>query len=236
MGAAAVQAVLFDFDYTLADSSPGVVDCIQFAFHRMGLPRAPANRIRRTIGLSVPETLVDLAGERLRCRSDEFRRLFRERADQVMAANTAVFDTAAPALEWLREQGVKTGIVSTKFRYRIESILAREGLSEMVDVIVGGEDVEREKPDPAGLSAAVERLEVAPAAALYVGDSLTDAETARRAGVRFVAVLTGTTEAGAFADQAVEELLRTLDELPGLVERLSSSGLPAGNRRPGVGE
>ena len=57
----------------------------------------------------------------------------------------------------------------------------------MVDVIVGGEDVEREKPDPAGLSAAVERLDVAPAALLYVGDSPTDAETARRAGVRFAA-------------------------------------------------
>ena len=90
----------------------------------------------------------------------------------------------------------------------------------MVDVIVGGEDVEREKPDPAGLSAAVERLDVAPAALLYVGDSLTDAETARRAGVRFAAVLTGTTASEAFADHAVEGLLRTLDELPGLVEAL----------------
>jgi len=60
--------------------------------------------------------------------------------------------------------------------------LARQGLLAMVDVIVGGEDVEREKPDPAGLSAAVERLDVAPTALLYVGDSPTDAESARRAG------------------------------------------------------
>ena len=214
-----MKAVLFDFDYTLADSSTGVVDCIHFAFDQMELPRAPTDRICRTIGLSVEETLVDLAGERRRWRTDEFRRLFKERADQVMAVNTSVFDTAAPVLEWLKARSLKTGIVSTKFRYRIEAILAREELLERVDVIVGGEDVAREKPDPAGLLAAVQQLGVAPVDALYVGDSLTDAETARRAGVRFAAVLTGPTKAKAFADQATEALLQTLDELPGLVAR-----------------
>ena len=220
MAAASLEAVLFDFDYTLADSSAGVVDCIHFAFERMGLPQSPADRICSTIGLSVEETLVDLAGEGRRCRTDECRRLLKERADQVMAVNTSVFDTAAPTLAWLQGQGIRTGIVSTKFRYRIEFILAREGLLERVDVIVGGEDVACEKPDPAGLSAAVEQLGIAPVDALYVGDSLTDAETARRAEIRFAAVLTGTTKAEAFADQATEALLQTLDELPGLVERM----------------
>ena len=48
------RTVIFDFDYTLADSSVGIIDCIQTAQLGMELPRSSEDAIRRTIGLSVP--------------------------------------------------------------------------------------------------------------------------------------------------------------------------------------
>jgi phosphoglycolate phosphatase len=105
------------------------------------------------------------------------------------------------------------GIVSTKFRRRIEEILGREDLLEPFDVIVGGEDVSRHKPDPEGLLAAIERLGGSPSGSLYVGDSVTDAETARRAGVPFAAVLNGVTPREAFKDYPVYKILDNLGEL-----------------------
>ena len=71
----------------------------------------------------------------------------------------------------------------------------------------------RHKPDPEGLLAAIERLGGSPSGSLYVGDSVTDAETARRAGVPFAAVLNGVTPREAFKDYPAYRILDDLDEL-----------------------
>jgi phosphoglycolate phosphatase len=187
----AYRSVIFDFDYTLADSSPGVVECANYALRRMGYADADPERIRRTIGLSLPDTFVRLAGETQARRSREYVRHFTARADEVMAGMTSVFACAPDALRRLRKAGFGLGIVSTKYRYRIEDVLRRNELTGIVDVIVGGEDVAEHKPDPAGLRAAIGRLGAAAAETLYAGDSPVDAEAARRAGVDFAGVLSG---------------------------------------------
>ena len=57
-----MRAVLFDFDFTLADSSPGVIECFAHGFARVGLPPADPEAVRRTIGLTLPEALRRLHG------------------------------------------------------------------------------------------------------------------------------------------------------------------------------
>ena len=85
------------------------------------------------------------------------------------------------------------GIVTQKFKTRIDTILERDGLEGIFDVIVGADTATELKPHPGGLLSAVSQLGSEPAQALYVGDSATDAETARRACVPFLPVLTGVT-------------------------------------------
>ncbi len=206
-------AVIFDFDYTLADSSRGVLECVNHALRSLGLPTATREEINGTIGMSLPDTLARLAGEEFRVRGDDFSRLFIERADKIMADLTFVYEQVPRVMERLKGLGLSLGIVSTKFRYRIEAILGREGLLEPFDVIVGGEDVSRHKPDPEGLLTAIERLGCPPSEVLYVGDSVIDAEAARRAGVPFVAVLSGKTPPEAFKGYTVYGMLKNLDEL-----------------------
>jgi len=207
------QAVLFDFDYTLADSSRGVAECVNFALNRLGLPPASYKAICQTIGLPLSDAFVRLAGQKCATRSEEFARFFAERADEVVAGLTVVYDTAAPAVRRLKQNGLKLGIVSTKFRYRIESVLKREGLLEAFDVIIGAEDVAQDKPDPAGLQRARERLNSLPGQTLYVGDSVIDAETARRGGTPFVAVLSGVTSREDFSQYSVMEIVEDLTQL-----------------------
>ena len=209
--------VIFDFDYTLADSSRGVLECINHAFKGMDLPKVAAEDAQRTIGLSLPNILVTLAGMEQEGRAGEFARLFVEKADEVMTDLTFVFEEVPGVIRRLKDEGMAIGIVSTKFRRRIEEILGREDLLEPFDVIVGGEDVSRHKPDPEGLLAAIERLGGSPSGSLYVGDSVTDAETARRAGVPFAAVLNGVTPREAFKDYPA---YRILDDLGELIDQL----------------
>ena len=207
------QTYIFDFDYTLADSSRAVVECANNGLRGLGLPAASPDAICRTIGLSLPETLVRLAGEQQRPLADEFRRFWRQRSDQIMVDWTVLIPGAPEAVRELREKGFQTGIVSTKYRSRIEAVLRREKLSDAFEVIVGGEDVAAHKPDPEGLLRAIDELGAAPEKTLYVGDSITDARTAQRANVSFAAVLTGVTRRNEFNGFAVDRILENLGEL-----------------------
>jgi phosphoglycolate phosphatase len=212
------QVVVFDFDYTLADSSRGVVKCVNDTLSDLGLPRALPEAIRRTIGLPLADTFVKLAGQEYASKSQEFARLFKRYADQVMADLTVLYPTVDSAMRSLRRQGKKLGIVSTKFRYRIESVLQRDNVRDLFDVIVGGEDVASHKPDPEGLLRAMAGLQCSSEQTLYVGDSVTDAETAQRAKVSFVAVLSGVTSRNEFGNYPVIEIVESLSQLP---ERLA---------------
>ena len=201
------QAVIFDFDYTLADSSRAVIECANTALKGMGLETAPEDAIRRTIGLSLPETLVRLAGEHHRDRADEFRRLWRAKSVHVMVNWTTLLPGVEASIEALTNRGLSLGIVSTKFRSPIQAVLEREKLLANFDAIIGGDDVEQFKPDPQGLLLAVNQLGAEAGSTLYVGDNVTDAETARRAGVPFLGVLSGVTSRDEFKGYSVLEFL-----------------------------
>ena len=207
------KTFIFDFDYTLADSSRAVIECANTGLRGLGLPAAPPGAICRTIGLSLPETLVRLAGEKQRPLAAEFRRFWRRRSDQIMVDWTVLLPGAREAVRSLREKRLQTAIVSTKYRSRIEKVLRRERLRDAFEVIVGGEDVSAHKPDPEGLLRAIDDLGACRETTLYVGDSVVDAQTAERAGVAFAAVLSGVTRREEFNGFAVERVLEDLREL-----------------------
>ena len=192
------KAVLFDFDFTLADSSVGIIACINYGLRKLGLPEATDDEIMKTIGLYIPEALVALVGEEYRPKGQEFFGYFTEKADEVMADGTEIFPAASQVIPALAGLGNRVGIVSTKFRYRIEAMMEDAGLLGHLDVIIGGEDVTRHKPAPDGLLMAAERLDLDVEDCVYVGDSHVDAGAAQSAGMPFVAVLSGTTSEETF--------------------------------------
>jgi len=214
-----IQTILFDFDYTLADSSKGVCICVNHALSRMGFPKQPLADICRTIGFSLPETYLSLTNSDNEKDAEVFRDLFTERADEVMAEYTFILDGVPEALRELTSQGMTLGIVSTKYRYRITHILKREELLHHFDVIVGGEDVESHKPDPEGLLLALSRLSASHRDCLYVGDSVVDGELARRGGVRFAAVCSGVTESDELQRFSPDYTLGSVENLPGLINQ-----------------
>jgi phosphoglycolate phosphatase len=142
-----------------------------------------------------------------------FRRLFVERADQIMASNTELYAGVRDLVQRLASSGLILGILSTKFRYRICQILNRYGLTDRFTAIVGVEDVEKHKPDPEGLRLLMSKTSMQTEQVVFVGDSLIDAETALRGGVDFVAVLTGTTSADQFSSYSPKAVLDSVTEI-----------------------
>lgn len=212
-----MRAVLFDFDYTLADSSDAIVECFAAGLAAVGLPAIAPERIRRTIGLPLPEALRALHGVADAALAARFREGFHALAECIMHERTRVFAPVAEVTAALRAAGLATAICSTKRRGQIERILARHALLDRFDAIVGGEDVPRHKPAPDALLLALERLGLAPARALYVGDHQVDAAAAAQAGVPFVAVLSGPSPREDFAAHPVRAFLESVAQLPGLL-------------------
>lgn len=207
------KAYLFDFDYTLGDSTEGIVESANYALGRMGIAPSDRDAIRRTVGMHLTDAYTALTGDSSEDARQRFYALFRERADEVMLASTALFPDALPTLRALKRASVPAAIVTTKTRYRIEQVIGRYNMSDLVATVIGCEDVKLPKPDPEGVYIACGRLGVAPSEVLFVGDSVIDAKTARAAGASFAAVTTGTTGAAAFDGYPRAAVCASLSEL-----------------------
>ena len=183
---------LFDFDYTLADSSRGIVTCFRSVLERHGYTGITDDMIKE--------------------------------ADIYMNANTILFPDTLPTLTHLKKQGIRIGIISTKYRFRILSFLRNHMPDDWFDIIIGGEDVTHHKPDPEGLLLAIDRLKACPEEVLYIGDSTVDAGTAAAAGVSFTGVTSGMTTAQEFQAYPYDRIISTLGQLISVPE--DKSGCP----------
>jgi phosphoglycolate phosphatase len=207
------RAIIFDFDLTLADATKGIYLCMNYALEHFGYPVQKEDIIKKTIGYSIPESFKLLTGNPDPQIADEFTKVFVTKADQVMNLNTFVFPEVYKILPEIKSMGFETAIVSTKYRYRIAGILEREKLDKYIDYIVGGEDVKAHKPNPEGLIIALDKMGVLKSDAIYVGDSVVDAEASQNAEIQFFAVLTGTSVMADFEQYKTSFVLKNLSEL-----------------------
>lgn len=215
------SGVFFDFDYTLGDSTLPITIGYQQGFRAMGWPEPTVEQVRPTIGMTLADGYTMLTGDSDPEHRQEFFRQFQiavgERAQgdgaKVMVDETAFFPGAVELLEALHRSGTRVAIVSTKLGVTIRKIFARHGLEPLTDLIIGGEDVQRSKPDPEGLQLALDRLALPARQVLFCGDTVIDAQTARSGGADFCAVLNGTTDRAAFAPYPCVHIAPDLTDL-----------------------
>jgi len=191
------EAVVFDLDGVLIDS--------QLDYRRMReaireLLREAGVELEGFDGLKIWE-MLNLAHHRylnLGGREEDWRRLMK-RIDETLsqieleALPRVKMNPEAPeVLRALRARGLKIGVATRSCRLYAERSLERVGLRRYVDALLARDDVQHPKPDPRHLLAVIELLKVDPSEVLYIGDTTTDLEAARRAGVPFLGFLTQT--------------------------------------------
>lgn len=186
------KACIFDFDLTLADSSKGILKCFKLTLEKFGYPIPDDKTIFSTIGYTLEQAMDKLTGIPDNPERADMKTAYVKFADEHMVQDTVFFDDSIAILQILQQAGVKVGIVSTKYKYRILDSFEAHTSSMPVDEIIGGGEVTKHKPDPEGLNLMIERLNMNKADVLYVGDSHIDAQTAVNAGVDFAGVTTGT--------------------------------------------
>ena len=181
------RVVLFDLDGTVIDSGGIILASMRHASREvLGREIADAELMQAVGGPGLEAQMRALDPERV----DELVTVYR-------AHNEPLHDELVccpgmdAALERLREEGCRLGVVTAKRRATVELAFARVPLAHLFETIVGGDETERHKPDPEPLLLAAERMGAAPAETVYVGDSPFDIRAAKAAGMGSVAVTWG---------------------------------------------
>ena len=181
-----MKAILFDLDGTLVSTKSLYMEAYRTAvrpFIHRDLSDADIMALRPTSELSFLRAVV-AAPDLERCLAD-----FHDAYDALHTKLfEGVYDGVPALLDAVRAAGLATGIVSGKSRRSWEITSAACALGPF-DVLVFDDDVRAPKPDPHGLELALESLGHAPSDGVYVGDTVSDMEAARAAGLRPVAAL-----------------------------------------------
>jgi phosphoglycolate phosphatase len=187
------RAAIFDMDGTLLDTLDDLADCMNRVLEREGFPPHPAEAYRYFVGDGV-ENLVRRSlpkearsGERVERLKEGMRS---EYADH-WADKTHPYPGIPELLTALGERRVPMAILSNKpdaFTRRIAAHYFPEGLFVRV---IGARDGSPRKPDPGAALEIAAALELPPERILYLGDTNTDMQTGRGAGMFTVGVLWG---------------------------------------------
>jgi pyrophosphatase PpaX len=178
--------VLFDFDGTLVDSGAMILASFRHATTTVLKRDLSDAELLAGVGTPLPEQMRLIDAER----ADELVDVYRTH-------NRPLHDALQPCegmlgvLCRLKEEEVRLGLVTAKRRAAVELAFSVVPLETYFDAVVAAEDVERHKPAPDPLFAALERLDVRADEAAYVGDSPFDVEAAKAAGIFAVAVTWG---------------------------------------------
>ena len=188
------DAVIFDLDGTLLDTLADLAASMNAALAEQGLPTHPLNAFRYFVGDGVVMFARRALGEQHAADPDIVEltlALQRGHYAGCWADRTRAYDGVDELLDGLAARGVAMAVLSNKphdFTVKcVESLLPRERFA----CVEGVRDGRPCKPDPAGALEIAERLKVAPADALYVGDTNTDMQTAVAAGMTPVGALWG---------------------------------------------
>lgn len=163
------NTIIFDFDYTLADATNGIVSSFNYAFSKLDIPRCDHESIKKTVGLPLDKAFVQLTNKKNEVLITRFLSLFREKANEIMSRDTVLYADTVDTLRRLKHSGLNIGIVTTKSHFRIVETLNMHDTLDLVDVIVGIEDIKLPKPSPEGLLLAIDSLNEQLSNVLYIG-------------------------------------------------------------------
>ena len=212
IGRVRFPVVLLDLDGTVVDSGGIILASMRHATLTVLAREIPDGELMAAVGGPGLEAQMQaLAPDRV----DELVRAYREH-NEPLHDGLALCPGMDGVLARLHAEGRRLGIVSAKRRRTVELAFAHVAVGHLFEVVVGGDETERQKPDPEPLLLALERLGAAPADAAYVGDSPFDVAAARAGGLFAVGVTWGGMhgreklgDADALVDTA-EELLAVL--------------------------
>ena len=174
------RAVLFDWDNTLVNTWPTIVECYRDTFLALGRTPWTADEVKARAHGSLrdhfPKLFGDRAGEAERIFYDTFHRIHLDRLEPLPGADVL--------LERANAIGAFVGVVSNKVGDNLRVELAHLGWDRWIKRAVGARDAKRDKPAPDPIYLVLDGTGIAPDRSVWmVGDTPADLQCAHAAGV-----------------------------------------------------
>jgi beta-phosphoglucomutase len=186
------EAVIFDWDGTLADTRKQIVISFQKALKEINL-EVPTEYIERRIGIGASDTFREILKAANRRVDEKIVKQLVERKSKVqieLASEVKLFEGARELLEALQGK-VKVGLASMNNRPIIMHLLQINGLIDCFDTVLTVEAVSSSKPDPEIFLKTASQLKAVPEGSVVLEDSLFGVQAAKAAKMCCIAVTTG---------------------------------------------
>ena len=179
--------IIFDLDGTLLNTLADLAAATNHALAEHKLPQRTTDEVRRFVGNGIRKLIeravpTDTPAELQEKVFASFNRYYKQHC----ADSTRPYEGVPQLLQQLRAAGCRTAIVSNKADYGVQ-VLAKQ----YFDAAYGERAGIAKKPAPDMLLAIMQQLKAEPASTIYIGDSDTDLDTARNAGVACIGACWG---------------------------------------------
>ena len=218
------RCIVFDLDGTLADTSGDMIAAANACFADMGAAvRLDPGRDAGT-ALRGGRAMLTLGLERAYGAVDEavlknYYPFLLEAYGAAIDVHTVLYEGVMEAVARRRARGDRVAICTNKPEGLAETLMTRLGVRDQFDALIGADTLPTRKPDAAPLVEAVRRAGGEMARSVLVGDTVTDRETARAAGVPSILVEFGPA-GGDMAALEPDALLPHYDQLDAVLDRL----------------
>lgn len=203
-----IKTFLFDLDGTLIQSTGIIIQSLKETFAKH-FPNVKLSD--KDYSAMLGQTLYQTFGYHVNEDQDieiiveEYRAI----SDALFETQLVAYPQARDTMMHLKSKGCQIGVVTSKKRDIAFIHLRRTQLLDLVDDLVGYEDVDKHKPDPEPILLALSKLDAKPEETVYIGDHENDIKSAKAAGVQACAVTYSTR----LAEMLVEQPEFAIDEL-----------------------
>ena len=212
------DAVLFDFDGTVADTGEGVFFCVRHAIDVHSLEQPSDEEIRKFIGPPMTVSFHTLYPWLTDDDVDSLMKSFRQKYDEIGMYKYYIYDGIAELLQRLKADGVKTAVASSKPQDFLERILEMSGIDKHFDCIVGADRKYKDSDKATIVNSAIEKTGLTDRSRiLMVGDRKFDIVGAHKAGVVCAAVLFGYGSREEFVEYKADYIVGSCEEIADFV-------------------
>ena len=184
------KLIIIGYDGTIADTSPGILYCMNTTANAMGYTPVHHDALYGVIGVSLEQGFMSLYGmkeDEIEYAMNNYSKLYSIKGEEMFL----IYYGIEESLRRLKESGCKLAIVTQKNAKFINNMLGvYKTIGEQFDIVCATDvDIDMEKSDM--LLKVCEELGISVEDSIFIGDSYVDALAAQEVGMDFAAALYG---------------------------------------------
>ena len=209
------RLLIFDCDGTLVDTITDVGICFNSALRECGFPEHPLASYGGFVGGNLETIIKKLLPKHNACPDnvDKVKKAYRAIYSKSKKENTKLFPGIYDLLNDLREKGFILTVNTNKGQALTDELLESLFPQSPFACVVGYDETRPSKPDPFGVDMICHTCALSRNEAVYIGDSLSDINTAYNANIPCILVTWGQGTDCDRRDNRVHCVVDTVEEL-----------------------